>query len=81
MCGRSLTMLTLFGRWVPPQGRHPPVGGLGQPVVHVVSEEACVLSEWSGNSVMLIPPTRLINMTILSADRRGSAQKASHSSI
>lgn len=52
MCGRSLTMLTLFGRWVSPQGRHPPVGGLGQPVVHVVSKEACVLSEWSGSSVI-----------------------------
>ena len=35
-------MLTLFGRWVSPQGRHPPVGGLGQPVVHVVSEGACL---------------------------------------
>lgn len=77
-------MLTLFGKWVSPRERHPletPVGCLGQSIVHVVSEEACVLSKWSRSSVTLIPPARLINLTILSADHRGSVQEAPHSSI
>lgn len=77
-------MLTLFGRWVSPLDRHPletPVGCLGQPIVHVISEEACVPSKWSGSSVTLIPPARLINLTILSADHQGSVQKAPRSSI